>query len=137
MEYFREIYHRNVFVNLLQMSLDEVGDGRSILSMPTDPAIHTNLFGMSHGGALASLADTAMGVACASLGRRVVTLEMNMNFIKAAAPGEHITARGNVVHNGRSTLVVEAEVTKGDNVLLAKARGTFYVLGEFDFTKES
>lgn len=137
MEYFREIYHRNIFVNLLKMEMDEVGDGWAVLSMPTDPAIHTNLYGMSHGGALASIADTAMGVSCASLGRRVVTLELNINFIRAAAPGERVIAKAKVIHRGKSTLVVEADVVKEDESLLAKARGTFFALGDFDFKVNS
>lgn len=86
---------------------------------------------------MASVADTVMGVACGSLGRRVVTLEINMNFIKAAEAGTVVFAVGRVLHNGRNTLVVEGEVLGQDDTLLLKARGTFYVVGKFDIEPES
>ncbi len=131
-QYLRKIYSQNSFVNLLEMKLIHVEPGNAILSMPIDPAKHTNLYNVAHGGALASLADTAMGVACASLGRRVVTLELNMNFIKAPDSGTVIRACGRVLHNGGHTLVVECDVLGEKEVLLGKARGTFYVVGKFD-----
>ena len=131
-QYLRKIYSQNSFVNLLEMKLIHVEPGNAILSMPIDPAKHTNLYNVAHGGALASLADTAMGVACASLGRRVVTLELNMNFIKAPDSGTVIRACGRVLHNGGHTLVVECDVLGEIEVLLGKARGTFYVVGKFD-----
>ena len=131
-QYLRKIYSQNTFVNLLEMKLIHVEPGNAILSMPIDPAKHTNLYNVAHGGALASLADTAMGVACASLGRRVVTLELNMNFIKAPDSGTVIRACGRVLHNGGHTLVVECDVLGEKEVLLGKARGTFYVVGKFD-----
>ena len=73
-QYLRKIYSQNSFVNLLEMKLIHVEPGNAELTMPVNPTKHTNLYNVAHGGALASLADTAMGVACASLGRRVVTL---------------------------------------------------------------
>ena len=135
-QYLRKIYSQNSFVNLLEMKLIHVEPGNAILSMPIDPAKHTNLYNVAHGGALASLADTAMGVACASLGRRVVTLELNMNFIKAPDSGTVIRACGRVLHNGGHTLVVECDVLGEKEVLLGKARGTFYVVGKFDMEED-
>ena len=124
----------NSFVRHLQMKLEQVEPGTAEVSMPIDPATHTNLYGVSHGGSLASLADTVMGVACASLGRRVVTLDLNMNFIKAAAADTEVRAVAKVVHNGRQTVVVECDVLGVESRLLAKARGTFFVVGQFDIS---
>lgn len=135
-QYLRKIYNQNAFVNLLEMKLIHMEPGKSELTMPIDPAKHTNLYNVAHGGALASLADTAMGVACATLERRVVTLELNMNFIKAPEPGTTIRALGQVVHNGHHTLVVECALMGENDALLGKARGTFYVVGKFDIVQE-
>lgn len=130
--FFQNVYKVNSFVNLLEMKLSHIEPGMAELIMPIDPAKHTNLYSVAHGGALASVADTAMGVACASLGRRVVTLELNMNFIKAPDPGTEVRAVGRVIHNGRKTLVVECDILGSADVLYGKARGTFYVVGQFD-----
>lgn len=132
-EYFQETYKDNAFVKLLAMRLDHLEPGLAEMSMLIDPNKHTNLYQVAHGGALASLADTAMGVACGSVGSRVVTLEMNMNFIKASAENTLITAVGRLIHNGRTTIVADCEVAGSDGTLLLKARGTFYVVGQFDF----
>ena len=131
-EYFQETYRDNSYVKLLEMKLVHIEPGMAQLTMPINPAKHTNLYHVAHGGAMASVADTVMGVACGSLGRRVVTLEINMNFIKAAESGTMVSAIGRVIHNGRNTLVVEGEVLAQDETLLLKARGTFYVVGKFD-----
>ena len=134
--YFQDAYSHNSFVKLLRMKLVRVEPGMAELKMPIDPATHTNLFGVSHGGSLASIADTVMGVACASLGRRVVTLDLNVNFIKAAAADTEVRAIGRVVHNGRQTLVAECDVIGVEERLLGKARGTFFVVGQFDIPEE-
>jgi uncharacterized protein (TIGR00369 family) len=127
-----DIYDHNPFVGLLQMTIDDLREGEADMSMPVLHEVHGNLFGMAHGGALASLADTAMGVSCATVGKRVVTREMNMNFVRSAFPGETIKAAGKVVHNGNATLVVECDLTDTKGQLLVKARGTFFVVGHFD-----
>ena len=135
-KYFNEVYHSNPFVNLLEIKLSHIEPGFAELQMPVHQSKHTNLYHVAHGGAMASVADTAMGVACASLGRRVVTLELNMNFIKSAGSGTQVRAMGRVIHNGRHTLVVECDVLDADEVVLLKARGTFFVVGQFDIVLE-
>ena len=128
----RGIYELNPFVVLLNMKLDRLGLGEADLSMPV-PHQLTNFFGMLHGGALASLADTTMGVSCVTLGKRVMTLDMNINFIRGGQEGETLQSRAKVIHNGNKTLVVENEVVNQEGILLAKARGTFFVVGQFEF----
>ena len=131
-QYFQDTYRDNSYVKLLEMRLVHVEPGTATISMPVNPERHTNLYHVAHGGALASLADTVMGVACGSVGRRVVTLELNMNFIKAAEATTSVTGIGRVIHNGRNTLVAEGEILSADEIVLLKARGTFYVVGQFD-----
>ncbi|WP_378951579.1 PaaI family thioesterase [Pelosinus sp. sgz500959] len=130
------IYEQNPYVKLLDMSIVKLDAGYTELSMPIIENKHTNLYQIAHGGALASLADTIMGVACATLGKKVVTLEMNINFIKAAAPQAAIIGIGNVIHNGKNTMVAEGKIIDGENNLLATSRGTFFVMGEFEEMKD-
>lgn len=124
-------YEVNPFVKLLQITIAHLEKGAVVLEMPVLEDKHTNLFNVAHGGALSGLADTAMGVACATLGKKVLTLEMNMNFIRAAAPQKAIRARGSVIHNGNNTMVAQTEIFDSSDTLLLSARGTFFVVGEF------
>ena len=127
------IYDRNPYVQLLEMKIEAVEKGKIELSMPVDGSKHTNLYGVLHGGALASLADTAMGVACATQGNRVVTVEMNINFMKSAAMGSNVLAVAEVIHAGRQTMVVETSLYGQGAALVGKARGTFMIIGHFEW----
>jgi acyl-CoA thioesterase len=128
----QHLYERNVFVRLLKMEITAIDVGRTEITMPVDPEIHTNLYGNAHGGALASLADTAMGVACATLGKRVVTLDFNMNFLRGVSIQPAIKAIATVIHNGSRTMVIECDLVDQGDDLVAKARGTFFTIGKFE-----
>ncbi|QDR81615.1 PaaI family thioesterase [Sporomusa termitida] len=124
-------YAQNSFVNLLQIEIVEIDAGMAKLSMPILHDKHTNLYNIAHGGALASLADTGMGMACASLGQKVVTLEMNLNFIRKAECQEAILAVCTVIHHGSQTMIAGADIFDDTQKLLVKARGTFFITGSF------
>lgn len=131
-EYLVGTYDKNPFVHSLKMEIVDVGAGRAELTMPVIQELHTNLYGVAHGGSVASVADTAMGVACATLGKRVVTLELNINFLRGATVQPAVRAIGTVIHDGSRTMVVECEVLDQKNELIAKARATFFVIGRFE-----
>ncbi|QKJ33750.1 PaaI family thioesterase [Pseudomonas sp. MPDS] len=99
----------SAFFKLLGCRLHSLGDGVAQVALSLEPPLR-NRGGKLHGGALFSLVDIAMGLACSSV----------HGFDQQSA-----TAR--VIHPGRRTLVVEAEVMQGDK-LVAKAQGTFAVL---------
>jgi acyl-CoA thioesterase len=93
----------------------------------------TNIYGIAHGGLAMVLADTAMGGACLGCNKRVVTLSMNMNYLKALPEGTHVYAIGRVVHNGQHTMVCEADVIDEFGDVCLKTQGTFYVLKEYTY----
>lgn len=92
-------------------------------------AEHLNLQGLVHGGVLATLLDTAMGLAIRSAlepGRRHVTIEMGVHYLRPAHPGR-LRARGRVARIGREIAFADAEVLDGQDRVLARATGTFSV----------
>ncbi len=125
------IYHDNPFVVLLEMKIIAMDAGRVTMSMPIILGKHTNMHQIAHGGAIASLADTAMGIACGTIDQKVVTVDMNINLVRRANPGGLIYAHSKVIYQGKQTLVVEAEIVDEKEELLAKSRGTFFVVGHF------
>ncbi len=64
--------------------------------------------------------------------KKTVTLEMNMNYIKAIQPETTVLAKATVLHNGSRTLVVEADIYDEAGTLYAKGRGTFFVVEKID-----
>jgi len=90
---------------------------------------HLNLQGLVHGGVLATLADVAMGLAVRSAiepGRRHVTIELGVHYLRPASPGD-VHAVGRVVRVGRQIAFAEADVLDGSDRLLAKGSGTYSV----------
>ena len=77
------------------------------------------------------LLDSATGTAAYSLApddHHVVTIQLNVNFVRAAEKGDVLTAHGRVRHPGRKTMVVHGEVVNQTNDLVALASATFMVL---------
>lgn len=79
-----------------------------------------------------SFADTVMGVACFTLGKRVVTLEMKGNFVKGVKAGQRLRAVANVEHNGNHTMVTTGRIYNDMGELVYMSTGTFYVIDGFE-----
>ena len=130
MEKMEQFYENDPFIHVIDMSLVNIEDGQVTLGMPITEK-HTNAHGIAHGGVLMSLADTAMGASCMSVNKKVVTMDLNINFIRAAKLGENVIAVAEVLHNGGKTMVSEAKILSEKGDLCAKARGTFFVIDNF------
>ncbi len=92
---------------------------------------HLNPFGIVHGGVLAAILDTAMGCAVHSLlppAVGYVTGELNVRFLRpvllTAGP---LACTGEVVHQGRSTMVATGRVLDADERIVAIAGATCLV----------
>jgi uncharacterized protein (TIGR00369 family) len=117
------------FAQLLGFEPVEATAGRVVLRLPFSDRLRQSL-GRVHGGALFSLADHASGWAAFSTleqGERCATLEMKINYI-AAVHDEDCLAEARVVHRGRTSIVVEADIKTADQRLVAKTLATFIVL---------
>jgi len=130
--YIREVYANNSFVNLTGQKIDSVSCGEAQLSIMVDPDKHTNLYGVVHGGAFGALADTSLGVVCATVGVRVVTVSYSINFMKNIHAGEKLIAKAKVVHHGRTTLVAKVTLVNEAGDDLSEVIGTMLNIGTFD-----
>ncbi|MEO6726965.1 MAG: PaaI family thioesterase [Blastocatellia bacterium] len=113
------------------LGLEPVGQepGHVRLRLPFSKSLLQSL-GRVHGGAIFSLADHASGWAAYSMleaDERCATLEMKINYI-AALHDEDCLAEARVIHKGRTSIVVEAEIKTGTGRLIAKTLATFIVL---------
>ncbi len=118
---------RDGLAQLLGIEPVEWGGGRSELALVVDER-HLRNMPILHGGVLATLLDSALGVAASSVApadRLTVTAQLNVNFIRPAFPGERLLAVGEVRHSGRQSVVAFGEVRTEGNELVATASGTF------------
>ncbi len=117
------------FAKVLGLQAVKGERGRVVIRLPFTKDLLQTL-GRVHGGALFALADHACGWAVHTLlekGEGCATLEMKINYI-AAVHDEDCVAEALVVHKGRTSMVVEAEVKTEAGRLVAKTLATFIVL---------
>ncbi|MEX2101771.1 MAG: PaaI family thioesterase [Actinomycetota bacterium] len=120
---------RSVFHEWAQISLVRVEDGEVEIELDTQEH-HLNLLGILHGGMIATLADTAMGLAVRTRhrpGNSHVTGSLTVNYLAPGKAGP-VRAIGRAVKAGRQTGYGEADVRDGEGRLLARASATFIVL---------
>jgi uncharacterized protein (TIGR00369 family) len=82
--------------------------------------------GYAHGGVLASLIDLAADYAVAAqLGRGVATVDMRVDYHRAAMPGP-LLARAAVIKVGGTLATAEARVLDEHDELVASGRALFF-----------
>ena len=80
----------------------------------------------THGGILSAIIDVAADYAIAAkLGRPVPTIDLRVDFHKAAMPGD-LTAKARVVRMGSQYSTAEASVYDAEGSLVASGRGTYF-----------
>lgn len=130
--HIRQIWSSSAFMNVLKINIDEIHCGGATVSMPIDFDLHTNHWLGVHGGALAALADAVMGITGASVGEVVQTLSFNINFIGNLPGTGTAIVKSQIKHRGQTTMVITAEMTDGQNNLLATIVTTMFIAGHFN-----
>ncbi len=133
--YIKETYKTPILENFLGLEAVKIDDGKIIFKTKIIDK-QCNMYGFIHGGTLASLSDIAMGMACITQGKRVVTIDMNISYIKNAPAGSTVTAVGSVISSGRTIMRSSGEIYDENNQLLVKSQASYFVTGEFKETEE-
>ena len=119
---------QSAFSELIGCRVQRLEEGVAEVALTLEPQLR-NRAGKLHGGAIFSLVDITMGLACSSahgFDRQSATIECKINYIRAVSDGD-VLCTSRVIHAGRRTMVVEADVHQDDK-LVAKTQGTFAVL---------
>lgn len=114
------------FARLIGIELDAVGSGTATLGLKVRKELKQN-HGVVHGGAIASLIDTATAFAILSLlepGGKVTTVDLTISYLRPITTGR-ITAVARVLRAGRRLLTVSAEVFDKDGKLTTTALSTY------------
>lgn len=120
------------FQQLLEYELTEWRADFARIEQALGPAI-MNRQGLPHGGAHATLIDTAMGYAGCYTGERgrrqlALTLSLTVNFL-GQAKGARLIAEARRTGGGRTTFFAEGSVRDDTGALVATGSGVFRYLG--------
>ena len=114
------------FARFLGLELEQVASGTATLAVNVRKELTQNQ-GVVHGGAIASLIDTATAFAIISLiapSERVTTVDLVISYLRPAAGGR-LKAVASVVRAGRRLFVVSAEVFDKQGKLITTALSTY------------
>lgn len=114
------------FARLLGIEVDSVEPGHAVLSMQLrDDLMRNN--GIAHGGAIATLIDSAMAIAIMALleeNERTVTVDLTIHYLRPISEGT-TRASARVVRAGRRVITVSAELFDHNEKLSATAISTY------------
>jgi len=118
----REAFGLVPYAKLLGLELGEVGRGVASVRLEVREELK-QYQGVVHGGAVASLIDTAAAFAVLTqleINERVTTTDLTIHYLRPANSGR-LTATARIVRTGRRLVVLTVEVTNDQGILVATA----------------
>ncbi|HSE97620.1 MAG TPA: PaaI family thioesterase [Blastocatellia bacterium] len=130
-EAIRKKFEINHFPRMLGIEIDSLEPGRARLSVEVRRDL-LQLADVMHGGAIASLIDTAVAFAIVTVCEpqdRFTTVEMKVNYLSAIREGRAV-AEARLVRNGRRIIVADCDVFDHKGRLAAKGLLTYIRLDD-------
>jgi 1,4-dihydroxy-2-naphthoyl-CoA hydrolase len=109
------------FSEFLGIEVVEVAPERVVARLKVRPELCT-VPAVMHGGAVMALADTLGGIATVQNlpeGQWTSTIESKTNFMAAVPEGDTATAVCTALHRGKTTMVWQTRITRGDGRVAA------------------
>ncbi len=116
-----EIHTLVPFTGFVGVTYTEITKERVVATLEVTHERST-IGGSLHGGAQMTLADSAAALAAANLpegATGTVTIDSTTHFLGAARSGR-VTATARALHVGRTTIVLEVDLTAGSGKLIAR-----------------
>lgn len=129
----QKLIHRvtdNPFCRAMNMEVVEVEQGKLVMRVKISEKCHTNIYGYVHGGVFSGLADTACGVCCFTDGAQVITLDMNLSYIKNVKAGVVVYCRAEILQHGNKIMRTHCVITDEQGELLVDGALSFYIIGK-------
>jgi uncharacterized protein (TIGR00369 family) len=122
LERARRAFADVAYAKFLGLELGEVAAGEATIHLDVRDELKQNQ-GVVHGGAIASLIDTASAFAVLTqieLHERVTTTDLTIHYLRPITEGR-MTATAHIVRGGRRLFVLAIEVRNDRSVLVATA----------------
>jgi uncharacterized protein (TIGR00369 family) len=125
----REGFKNIPFAHLLGIEIGELRRGEAIMYLEVRDELRRNN-GVAHGGAIASLVDTAAAFAILTLlepGETTTTIDLTIHYLRPFIKGR-AKAHARVLRAGRRIIVISIEVSGEGEDVLATALTSFIKL---------
>jgi 1,4-dihydroxy-2-naphthoyl-CoA hydrolase len=125
-----DVHYQPPFADLIGMKITHVSPERVTAELPVREELG-NRNGVLHGGAVMAFADNLGGTATSANlpeGASTTTIESKTNFFAAIAVGDTAHAETTPLHRGRTTMVWQTRITRGDGKLAALVTQTQLVM---------
>jgi acyl-CoA thioesterase len=116
----KEPYARKMGLKLLRLE-----PGYALVEMALKDDM-TNIFDVTHGGAIFSLIDEAFETSCNAHGTVAVALNMTVTFHRSPTKGGVLRAESKEIHRSKKTSTYDIKVTEGENILIASCQALAY-----------
>jgi len=133
----QKLYAKNYFMNSFGIQISEIHCGSATVALNVVLEKHGNLNGITHGGLIAALADNATGVTGATIGKKVVTSSLHIDYIKGAPIGSRLEATAKILHKDERLLMMSITVHDlKQKALIAKASANMIIISKYPFIPE-
>lgn len=125
-EFARKVFESNRYVNLLGLKLIDIDYGKATLSLAMRDELR-QVHGLMHGGAIASLIDTATGFTVASIldkDEKAATIDLTLHYLRPVTEGT-LTCTAELVRDGKRFITLSAEAKNEQGKLVATALSTY------------
>ena len=121
--------YANAFAVYNHIELEAAEEDHAVLRL-TAVADSCNPYGIIHGGALYTLADSACGTAIHSDGRAYVTQRGELSYLSNRRIGDTVRCEARVIHRGRSTSLIHVDIRDAEGVILATGDFSYFCVDQ-------
>lgn len=114
------------YASSLGINLLEIKPGYAKIGMKVTREM-VNFHGITHGGAIFSLADSAFGLAANSHGVSAVAMTVSIDYLAMTAPGDYLVAVAEETQRSRKIGNYNIQVLNQDEKVIAAMRGITYL----------
>lgn len=126
LEEAREFFYKDKFAVTTGVTLDEIGEDEAICSLEiTDD--HKNAYGGVMGGVIFTLADFTFAVLSNQIHQLTVAQQVDIHYL-SAPKGEKLIAKATCRKNGRTSCIVNVDVSDDTGRDVAQFIGTGFKL---------
>lgn len=126
LEEAREYFKNDLFATNAGMQIDSLSEGEVVCSVEQTDALR-NANGGIMGGAIFTLADLALAVLANNIHFPSVASQVSINYL-AAPKGTKMFAKAKVIKDGRTTTVINVDITDDTGRAVALFIGTAFKL---------